>query len=97
MDDDNVRQSEDDALEEDIRPDDMFKPDIDEEKLPEDNDPPATPAYSKLDEALFTHPLTDDPPDRDEVYNGGLRDATSLGDTIEDSDNAPARPLEPED
>lgn len=97
MPDDDTNHSEDEALEEDIRPDDIFNPDIDEEKLPEDNDPPAAPPKSPYDNVLKTHPITDDPVDRDEAYNEGLGGATGLSDTAIDSDNNPAKPLEPEE
>ncbi len=41
MDDDDYRQSADDALEPE---DDIFNPDTDEDKLDEDYEPPAAPA-----------------------------------------------------
>jgi hypothetical protein len=93
MDDDDVHESEDDALEE-TRPDDMFHPDSDEEKLADDFAAPAAPLSS--DDNLQTSPLTDDNPDEDEVYSEGLAAATGLDDAEEDSDDAPAEPLEPE-
>ena len=46
-DDDDARQTEDDVLEEDTRPDDIYNPDLDEETLADDYDSPATPAASK--------------------------------------------------
>jgi|SRR6185437_7844445 len=94
---DATRESEDDALEEDTRPDDIFSPDLDEEKLDEDNDPPAAPPNPKADARLQTHPITDDNIDRDELYNEGLSESTGLRDTLQDSDDAPFEPLEPED
>lgn len=93
---DFARPSEDDALEQATRPDDMFIPAIDEEKLPDDYDPPATPASSRYDATLKTHPITDDLFDRDELYHEGLGEATNYSDTLYDSDDTPARPLEPE-
>lgn len=95
-DDDTTRQSEDDVLEADTRPDDIYNPDLDEETLPDDYDPPAAPTASKYDVELRTHPITDDTVDRDELYNEGLGEATSYSETLEDSDDAPAEPLEPE-
>lgn len=96
-DDDTNKQSEDEALEADTRPDDIFNPDTDEEKLPEDNDPPAAAPKTPYDDAVRTHPVTDDPPDRDEIYNGGLGEATGLSDTMIDSGGDRAKPLEPEE
>ena len=96
-DDDTTRQTEDDVLEEDTRPDDIYNPDLDEETLPDDYDPPATPTPSKYDSSLKTHPITDDTVDRDELYNEGLGEAASYSETLEDSDDTPAEPLEPEE
>ena len=96
-DDDVTRQSEDDVLEEDTRPGDIFNPDLDEYKLDEDYDTPAAPPPSRYDDALKTHPITDDPFDRDELYNEGIGEATGLSDTIFDSDETPAKPLDPEE
>ena len=94
---DITRESEDDVLEEDTRPDDIYHPETDEERLPEDNDPPAAPPHQKADASIQTHPATDDSVDRDELYNAGLGESAGLRGTVEDSDNAPVEPLEPED
>jgi hypothetical protein len=98
-DDDTTRQTEDDALEEDTRPDDIYNPDLDEETLPDDFDTPAAPTTTKYDDSLRTHPITDDSVDRDELYNEGIGEATSYSETLEDSDDAHAErvDLEPED
>jgi hypothetical protein len=98
-DDDTTRQTEDDVLEEDTRPDDIFNPDLDEETLPDDYDSPAAPASSKYDNSLRTHPITDDTVDRDELYNEGLGEATSYSEMLEDSDDTPPElvDLEPEE
>jgi hypothetical protein len=83
-DDDNMHQSEDDALE---PKDDIFNPDIDEERLEEDNDPPAAPA----DDVSAT-PLSPDAPDTDtdidahDAYDSGLSQAANPNQP-EDSDN----------
>lgn len=95
--DDDSRQSEDDVLEEDTRPDDIYNPDLDEETLDDDYDPPATPPASKFDNSLRTHPISDDSIDRDELYNEGLGEATSYSESLEDSDDTPAEPLKPEE
>lgn len=101
VDDDDIRdatrESEDDALEEDTRPDDIFNPDLDEEKLAEDNDPPAASPNPKADARVQAHPVTDDNIDRDELYNEGLSESVGLHDMLLDSDDAPFEPLEPED
>lgn len=97
MPDDDKKQTEDDALEEDIRPDDIYSPSHDEETLAGDYDPPATPAPSKYDHQLHAHPISDDSIDRDELYNEGLSEATSYSESMEDSDDVPAEPLEPEE
>jgi hypothetical protein len=101
MDDDDTRdatrETEDDALEEDTRPDDIFNPDRDEDKLPEDNDPPAASPNPKADAWIQTHPVTDDNVDRDELYNEGLSESVGLRDTYQDSDDSPPEPLDPED
>lgn len=96
-DDDDARQSEDEVLEEDTRPDDIYNPVLDEETLADDYDPPATAAPSKYDRTLRTHPISDDSIDRDELYNEGLGEATSYRGSLEDSDNSPPGPLEPEE
>lgn len=93
-DDDTTRQTEDDVLEEDTRPDDIFNPDLDEETLPEDYGPPAAPAASKYDAVLRTHPITDDTVDRDELYNEGLGEATSYSVMLDDSDDMPPELLD---
>lgn len=94
---DETRESEDDVLEEDTRPDDIFNPDLDEEKLDEDYDPPAASPYPRDDAMVSSYPVTDDSVDRDELYNEGLREAAGLSDTIDDSDDQPPEPLDPEE
>ncbi len=96
MDDEDRHESEDDALE-GTRPDDMYHPRTDEEKLPEDYDPPAAPAASSNNDSLQNSPLTDDNLDADEVYSEGLAEATDLDEVEEDSDDAPAHPLDETD
>lgn len=94
--DDDVHQSEDDALEE-TRPDDMFHPAHDEDKLPEDNDPPAAPPRSSQTSTNPQEPASDDNLDVDEVYSEGLAAAEDKDKVEEDSDNIPPKPLEPEE
>ncbi|HSW80409.1 MAG TPA: hypothetical protein VLG47_06540 [Candidatus Saccharimonadales bacterium] len=101
MDDEDEHESEDDVLEESrIGGSSMFHPNTDEEKLEGDYDSPAAPApgasSSQLDE-----PATDDGVEEDEsygeAYNEGYSTAATSDNLEEDSDDAPARPLEPEE
>jgi hypothetical protein len=63
MNDDNgTQQSADDALE---PQDNMYNPLKDEEKLPEDNDSPATPASDIRPGGPIDQPSTDDQMDSD--------------------------------
>lgn len=94
---DKTRETEDDVLEEDTRPDDIFNPELDEEHLDEDYDTPAASPNPRDDDVIQTYPVTDDGVDRDELYNEGLREASGLSDFIIDSDNVPAKPLDPEE
>lgn len=93
-DDDNVHESEDDALE-DTRADDYFDPDTDEEKLDEDNNPPGAPA--SISGVAPDDPALDDGLDEDEVYSEGIAAAADRDDFEEDSDDQPPQPLEPEE
>jgi len=92
----DIRESEDDALE-DTRPDDMFHPLHDEDKLPEDNDSPAAPAQNTHTSANPQDPQSDDNLDADEIYSEGLAAAEDKDKIEEDSDNTPPKPLKPED
>ena len=76
-DDNNTQQSADDALE---PKDDIFNPARDEEKLAEDNDPPATPADDIHSAAPIADPATDDGVDSDELYQEGVAGATNADD-----------------
>ncbi len=97
MDEDDVHESEDDALEESrLGGPSMFHPDTDEEKLEGDYDPPAAPAPGASSAAIDV-PATDDGADDDEVYGEGYSAATDADDLEEDSDDAPLKPLDPED
>ena len=96
MDDEDIRESEDDALE-DTRPHDTFHPDRDEEQLPNDDKPPAAPDPTNRHHIPPSHPVTDTDIDRDELYGEGLGEATDVDNREEDSDDEPAKPLEPED
>jgi len=95
MDDDENHESEDDALE-DARAGNTFHPDTDEEKLAEDNDPPFSPPSGSDAGIPPDDPETDDRLDEDEVYDGGLDEATNRDDIQEDSDDAPPKPLDPD-
>ena len=95
IDDDQVHQTPDDALE---PADDIFNPVRDEEKLPEDNDPPAAPA-----DDTTTKPLPEDHPEFDydhdvhEMYDEGKTGATDVDAHQEtETDLNPPRPLDPE-
>lgn len=89
-------ESADDALEE-TRAGGMFHPDTDEETLAGDYAPPSASTNTDSDDSLSTSPLTDDELDEDEVYSEGLAAAADLDDIEEDSDNQPARPLDPDE
>lgn len=93
-DDNDARQSADDALE---PQDDLFNPAVDEEKLDEDNDPPAAPADDIQGHSISPDdPRTDSELDADEVYEAGVAEAAGTDDSdIEPDDEA--QPLEPED
>jgi len=94
MDDDNdYRQSADDALE---PKDDIFDPIRDEERLAEDGDSPATPADDTHSTAPIDEPSTDDGIDSDELYQEGIAGATNADDEEIGPDEEP-KPLEPED
>ncbi|HTB49169.1 MAG TPA: hypothetical protein VK712_03745 [Verrucomicrobiae bacterium] len=92
-DEDDSRQSADDALE---PRDDIFDPATDEEKLPEDNDSPAAPADDIHPAAPIDEPSTDDQMDSDELYQEGVAGATNTDDEEIGPDEQP-KPLEPED
>ena len=78
MDNDNdARQSADDALE---PQNNIFNPVRDEEKLAEDNDPPAAPADDIHSSAPIDEPATDDGIDSDELYQEGVVGATNAED-----------------
>jgi hypothetical protein len=93
-DDDSTQQSADDALE---SPDDIFNPNLDEEKLDEDYDSPAAPASDIPLAQPIDDPSTDDGIDSDELYQEGYGGATNTDEVGFDSDEDPAFPLEPED
>jgi len=91
--DDDDQQSADDALEPE---NDIFDPNLDEEKLPEDNDSPAAPADDIRSTAPLDDPATDDGVDSDELYQEGIGGATNADDESIGPDEEP-KPLEPED
>lgn len=91
--DDDYRQSADDALE---PKDDIFDPVRDEEKLAEDGASPAAPADDTHSTASIDDPSTDDGVDSDELYQEGIGGATNADDEEIDPDEEP-KPLEPED
>lgn len=94
MDDDLARQTPDDALE---PADDIFNPDLDEERLAEDNDPPATPADDVPGPHLPPdHPAFDTDIEPNELYGEGEDQAADMNDRQFGPDEQ-ARPLEPED
>lgn len=70
-----IRPSPDDALE---PPDDIFNPELNQERLEEDNDPPAAPAKPHLATPKLppNHPATDTGIDSQELYDEGLTSAT---------------------
>lgn len=90
-DDDDDRQSEDDALE---PADDIYNPDIDEEKLAGDNDSPAAPADDNGQSVPPDDPRTDTDIDEDELYSEGLDQAVGANDSKIDSDDSPPEPVE---
>lgn len=92
-DDDETRESADDALE---PRDEIFDPERDEEMLAEDNDPPAAPADDIHSAGPIDEPSTDDQMDSDELYQEGVAGATNADDEAIGPDEAP-KPLEPED
>lgn len=92
---DTERESEDDALE-DTRPDDIFDPGTDEEKLAEDNAPPAAPADDVPVSSPQDDPAGDDYVDPDEQYQEGRSNAVDDSNQIIGPDERP-RPLEPEE
>jgi len=84
MDDDNdYRQSADDALEPE---DDIFDPIRDESRLAEDGDPPAAPADDIHYSAPIDEPSTDDGIDSDELYQEGVAGASNTDDEEIDPD-----------
>ncbi|HEX3569089.1 MAG TPA: hypothetical protein VHT70_05465 [Candidatus Saccharimonadales bacterium] len=90
-DDDTTHQSEDDALE---PKDDIFNPDVDEERLEEDSDPPSAPANDVPSIPIAPdHPDTDTDLDADDTYNNGTSQAADPNQP-EDNDNQ-AFPLDP--
>jgi hypothetical protein len=97
MDEDtDTHQSADDALE---PKDDIFNPERDEERLPEDNDSPAAPPDDIT--GLGTnvppdYPQTDTGIDAHEKYDEGMAGAAELNSQIEGPDDSP-RPLQPEE
>ena len=97
MNDDNdlndSQQSADDALEPQS---DIFNPVRDEDKLAEDNDPPAAPADDIHSTAPIDEPATDAGMDSDELYQEGVAGATNADDEAVGPAEEP-KPLEPED
>lgn len=92
-DNDDYRQSADDALE---PKDDIFNPAQDEQKLPEDGATPAAPADDIPAGAPVDDPSTDDGVDSDELYQEGVSGATNAEDEEVHPDEGP-KPLEPQE
>ncbi len=94
FDDQNTHQTPDDALQ---PADDIFSPTRDEEKLAEDNDPPAAPADDSTGTPLpEDHPEFDYDNDAHETYDEGKTggtDADAQEETPEDLN--PPKPLDP--
>lgn len=80
-------------------PDDIFNPVVDEERLEEDHDPPASPARPHLTTPKLPpdHPATDTEIDTQELYDEGLTSATDYDAHEEAPDSDESHPLEPED
>jgi hypothetical protein len=93
MDDDDTQQSADDALE---PKDDIFNPVLDEDKLADDFDPPASSADDIHSHVPLDDPSTDDEMDSDELYQEGISGATNADDEEVGPDEEP-KPLEPEE
>jgi hypothetical protein len=93
--DDDVHESEDDALE-DTRPDDIYDARRDEEVLDGDNDSPAAPASDVPGDTPLDDPAGDTDVDADELYQEGEREAIDDSDRAIGPDTEP-RPLEPEE
>ena len=91
--DDDYRKSADDALE---PQDDIYKPTRDEQRLPEDYDPPAAPASDIHSIAPLDDPSTDDQLDSDELYQEGVGGATNADDEEIDPNEEP-QPLDSAD
>lgn len=92
-DDDDYRQSADDALE---SKDDVFDPTHDEPKLAGDGTTPAAPADDVHSTAPIDDPATDSAMDSDELYQEGVSGATNADDEEIGPDEEP-EPLESED
>ena len=96
--DEEKHQSADDALE-DTRPDDMFHPTRDEEKLEGDEieGPPATPPVD-MPNTRIPEPLTDTDNQPEDIYDEGESEATNMAEREQDLDSAnQPKPLEPEE
>ncbi len=89
-DDQDTQQSADDALE---PQNDIFDPARNEERLEEDNDPPAGPADDTRSTAPLDDPATDDGVDSDELYQEGVGGATNADDEEIEPDEEP-KPLD---
>jgi hypothetical protein len=91
--DDDYRQSADDALE---PQDDIYKPKLDQQKLPNDYEPPTAPADDVHTGVPIDDPSTDDQLDSDELYQEGVSGATNADDEEVDPKEEP-RPLDTAD
>lgn len=88
--------SPDDALE---PPDDIFNPTLDEERLEEDYDPPATPANPHINTPHLPpdHPAGDGNIDFQELYDEGVTSATDYDAQEEGTESIDEPfPIEPE-
>lgn len=97
MDEDtDTHQSADDALE---PADDVFSPTEDEERLPQDDAPPAAPPDDIAGAGTnlpADYPQTDTGMDTHEIYDEGVAAAAETNSELEGPDDSP-RPLQPEE
>jgi hypothetical protein len=89
--DDDYRRSEDDELE---PKDDIYNPELDEQKLLNDYETPFTPANDVHSHVPIDDPSTDDQLDSDELYQEGIGGATNADDEEVDLDDEEPRPLD---
>jgi hypothetical protein len=91
--DDDYRRSADDELE---PQDDIYSPQRDQQKLPNDFGSPAEPADDVHSNVPIDDPSTDDQLDSDELYQEGISGATNADDE-EIGPDEEAQPLDTAD